>query len=188
MPRKRKLPATEEELEIRGIQIGAQLQKESERGIVLLAATLLDENLELLLRYHFVSKSKKIIDPLFDGFGLLATFSGKIKVSFAFSIITDDEFHDLEILRNIRNHFAHQYEKASFDEEGIVAQTRNLRFPKTANQLLRDMCFRTVVRLKYHEEDQSEVLEAPISLVNFLLATMRVSQETSARTGLVHDP
>jgi DNA-binding MltR family transcriptional regulator len=161
MPKKRKLPATEEELQFRGIHLGEQLHKESERGIVLLAATLLDENLELLLRHHFASKSKKIIDPLFDGFGPLATFSGKIKISFAFSIITDDEFHDLEILRDIRNHFAHQYEKASFDEQWIVARTRNLRLPKTATKLLRDVCFHTAARFKYHEEDESETLEAP---------------------------
>lgn len=46
-------------------------------------------------------------------------------MSFAFSVITDDEFHDLEIIRDIRNHFAHEYEKASFKEGWVVADEQS---------------------------------------------------------------
>jgi DNA-binding MltR family transcriptional regulator len=186
MPKKRKLPSSEEDLEIRGIHIGSQFNKESDRGIVLLSATLLEENLELMLRKHFAGKATTVINPLFEGFGPLATFSGKIKIAYAFGLLTDDEFHDLEIIREIQNHFAHRYEEADFDQEWVAQKVGQLRHPAAATDTLRDICFRIAVRLEYDEDRQTEVFETPMARVDFIVATMRLSQETLERTGIIN--
>lgn len=88
------------------------LQKESERASVILAAARLDADLEMLLK-HVLVPHPGGIDPLFDGDRMLGTFSAKIAMAHRLGIIDSDFEHALQILRKIRNDFAHQMESES---------------------------------------------------------------------------
>ena len=82
------------------------LSKESDRGLILVSASYINDVLESLLRAKFSlnhKKPKSTIDPLFTTFGPLSTFSAKIKISYAIDLIEEWIYKDLEILRKLSN-------------------------------------------------------------------------------------
>ena len=56
---------------------------------------------------------------LFDGDRPLATFSARINLAFAIGYIPLNAYSDLNLLRKIRNHFAHSAEQVSFEDGRI---------------------------------------------------------------------
>ena len=105
---------------------------ESDRGCVLIAAAYLDDSLDELLQASFSQNSvckKKAVEPLFSGLGPLSSFSAKIKLSFALELIDEDVFTSLEIIRKIRNEFAHTFVDLSFDTPSVADRVANLHIP-----------------------------------------------------------
>ncbi len=105
------------------------LSRESDRGLVLVGVSFLDAQLEAFLRAKFSLESPKTqaaIDPLFDTFGPLASFSAKSRVAYALDLIDDSMCRDLELLRKLRNRFAHTTEQAEFDAPDVVKLTEKL--------------------------------------------------------------
>jgi DNA-binding MltR family transcriptional regulator len=106
--------------------------KESDRGLALVSAEFFDAALERLLLARFISGLKrrpKLIKPLFEGFGPLSTFSSKISVSYAFDLLEDWMAADLDVIRRIRNEFAHSFEPKTFGDQeigGMVGQLASL--------------------------------------------------------------
>ena len=110
-------------------QLFESLSHESDRGLILISSSFLDEALELLLRAKFKfinNKPKKLIDSFFNSDGPLSTFNHKIKMAYAMDIISKWEYQDLEIIRKIRNAFAHTFGAASFSSEKVVKLTETL--------------------------------------------------------------
>jgi len=58
----------------------------------------------------------------------LGTFSSRIKASYAFGLITEDQFKDLEYLRKIRNEFAHAWEHVSLQQDKLSTLVKNMSF------------------------------------------------------------
>ena len=54
------------------------------------------------------------------------TFSAKIVGALALGLINEDEHHDLEIIRGIRNEFAHKIE-VSFENQSFKSRCANFR-------------------------------------------------------------
>lgn len=75
---------------------------ESDRGATLIAAAILEYQLEEILFSFF--RDIKSAKELLNGFNApLGTFSSKIKNSHALGLIEDDEYNQIEIFRKIRN-------------------------------------------------------------------------------------
>ena len=127
----RKLPpTTREEIIQRRDELFEALSKESVRGVVLISASFLEEALEALLRARFSirhPKSKSFISPLFGTFGPLSSFSAKLKICYAIDLIGEWVYRDLEIIRDLRNHFAHSVGVARFDLPEVVQLTERLK-------------------------------------------------------------
>ncbi|WP_186126132.1 MltR family transcriptional regulator [Burkholderia gladioli] len=99
-------------------QFLAEFQKESERGAALVGAALLDARLERILRSHFIEG--KCADELLDGGNApLGSFSSRIKCCYALGLIAKNEKHDLELIRAVRNAFAHQEHGLTFESNKI---------------------------------------------------------------------
>jgi DNA-binding MltR family transcriptional regulator len=99
--------------------IAEALVKESDRGCVIIGATLLAEALEELLKSvcrQTAEDIKATIDPLFQGYAPLSTFSAKIQVSFALGILPRSLRDKIEIVRRLRNDFAHEWGPIDFDD------------------------------------------------------------------------
>jgi len=97
-------------------------KKESDRGLALVAAEFFDLTLERLLLARFASsfkKQPKLIKPLFEGFGPLSTFSSKISVSYAIDLLQNWMASDLDLIRRIRNEFAHSLEAKTFRDPTV---------------------------------------------------------------------
>lgn len=79
---------------------------ETERGKVLVAASLIEEMLEEILR-AFMAESKAT-ENLFDGgFAPVGSLSAKAALARSLCLISASEFSDIGLVRRIRNAFAH---------------------------------------------------------------------------------
>jgi DNA-binding MltR family transcriptional regulator len=99
--------------------VAESLIKESDRGCVILGAALLTEALETLIRSVCRDTPKDIkstIDPLFQGYAPLATFSARIQMAFALGILPRSLRDKIEIVRRMRNDFAHQWGPIDFND------------------------------------------------------------------------
>ena len=102
-----------------------EVQKESERGSVLVTCSMLDDLLRKIIS-SFLLKGKEAND-LIEGFNApLGTFSARIKCAHAMGLITKKEFSECNILRKIRNEFAHNI-NISFEEQSIIDLCKNLQ-------------------------------------------------------------
>lgn len=109
------------------------LDQESDRGFVLIAAATLDEVLRLMLRHYFIDNphEKNFLDKLFENEAPLSTFSSRIRLAYALGFIGDDLYHDLQIVRDIRNKFAHSIKALQLDTDSIRDRIRNFRYAKS---------------------------------------------------------
>lgn len=80
----------------------------SDRSCVIVAAAFLDDELRFLLEVFLVASTNKNEDnALFSGIGPLSSFGNKTLLSRRLGLISQYEFRTLQIIRDIRNKFAH---------------------------------------------------------------------------------
>ncbi|QPZ89777.1 hypothetical protein AKL02_001995 [Thioclava electrotropha] len=98
---------------------------ESDRGRALVAASLVEEMLEEVLRGFFLetSATKKLFT---DPNAPLSTFSAKASASRALGLISCQEYSDIDLIRKIRNAFAHSV-VCSFEDEKITSWAVSLK-------------------------------------------------------------
>ncbi len=97
---------------------------ESDRGMVLINTSLLDDLLQRSLESFLVGHPD--VTKLTSGFNApLGSFSARILASFAVGIINELAYQDLNLLRKIRNDFAHKVEM-SFTDPGVVSRCNQL--------------------------------------------------------------
>ena len=104
----------------------SELKKETDRGLPLVGTVLIDEKLGEILKAFFIDgkiSTKLLQEPTSP----LATFSAKIDICFALGLIDDFEFYEINILRRIRNEFAHKRHGISFETGKIKDLCSNLR-------------------------------------------------------------
>lgn len=100
------------------------LNKESERGQVLISAGFLEQQLKEILRAFMIDNGGA--SELFNGGNApLATFSSRIAACFALGLITDGEHHDISLIRKIRNEFAHDVH-TSFATQSVAHRCAEL--------------------------------------------------------------
>jgi DNA-binding MltR family transcriptional regulator len=87
----------------------------------------LDSALRALLTVALVQDAK-VGNDLFNGTAPLSTFSSRIKLTFYLGKISKECRSDLDVIRGIRNEFAHHATKVSFDDQSIADRCRNLQF------------------------------------------------------------
>jgi DNA-binding MltR family transcriptional regulator len=108
------------------IRLFKELDKESDRGTVLVAGAMLEEGLGELLIAHLVPNPTSS-DPLFDGPNApLQSFSAKIDATYRLGLISDRFCRDLHIIRRIRNDVAHRAASCSFDDTSIADRVQAL--------------------------------------------------------------
>ena len=89
----------------------------SDRSCVIVAAAYIDDFLGYLFRCFLTSSSSEKEDKeLFSGYGPLSTLSSKIVLSYRLGLISNYEYKTIQIIRKIRNLFAHDISKDSLLE------------------------------------------------------------------------
>jgi mannitol operon repressor len=101
-----------------------ELDKESDRGRVLISCSYLDELMRRILLAFFINRDSSL--DLVKGFNApLGTFSTRTAAAYALGLISEGEFNECKTLRHIRNRFAHHVD-ASFDRQDIRDLCHNL--------------------------------------------------------------
>lgn len=89
------------------------ISKESDRGAVILSASMIDQSLRLLLGGYFTLPEKKE-DELFDTpYSPLGSFSAKIAMCYRLGLIDKKTKQQIMSLKSIRNDFAHSQGEAT---------------------------------------------------------------------------
>jgi hypothetical protein len=110
--------ASADELE----ELVSWIDKADARASALVLAAWLDGLLERAIRMNFVDMGEEKFNALFrDDSAPLQSFSSKIKMAHALGIFDDNLKRQVDILRKIRNFFAHAIKTVDF-EAPIVAQ------------------------------------------------------------------
>lgn len=103
------------------------LTEESDRGCVLVTISIIEKQLEEILRKRILG-TKKQLKELFTGFGPMSSFSAKIKLAYSFGIITSEAYSELDRLKRIRNLFAHDPNLITFETKNIISMCDSLEF------------------------------------------------------------
>ncbi|MBP8322471.1 hypothetical protein KAF81_33040 [Pseudomonas aeruginosa] len=107
------------------IEFDRALQAESDRGCALYAAAYIDVELMELLSASLV-QHKDITQDLFKGTQQLSTFSSRISMAYYLGLISPEFRADLDILRRIRNDFAHSNQAVTFSTEAVANRCSRL--------------------------------------------------------------
>jgi hypothetical protein len=97
---------------------------ESDRGAAILAGSFVEHALGQFLRSK--ARDPKVADELFGPMGPLSSFSQRIAVAYAFSFIPEGQYRDFELVRRIRNHFAHHPLGVTFESSEVAQLTSKL--------------------------------------------------------------
>lgn len=118
-----------------------ELKRQSDRGAAILGAPYVELALERAVKTRVadakVRRDKTLFDRLFkDRNAPLGTFSAKIDLAFGLLLIGKHTYHDLGIIRGVRNDFAHELDTGdatkglTFDSQSIRDRCNNLWVPK----------------------------------------------------------
>jgi DNA-binding MltR family transcriptional regulator len=96
---------------------------------VLVAASILDTELERALKATMRPLDKKITGRLFKGYGPLGSFSAKIDLAYALNITTLEVHTELHKIRDIRNAFAHTVKVLTMSSDEVLPLFNKLKRP-----------------------------------------------------------
>ncbi len=105
--------------------------EESDRGAAILAGSFAEHTLGQYLKFRI--RDKKMADELFNAMGPLSSFSQRIAIAYAFDLISSAQYKDFEIIRKVRNHFAHHPLETTFNTNDIRQLCASLTMFKEIN-------------------------------------------------------
>jgi len=140
------------------------LRDESDRGCALVATAWIDDTLTELVRSRFVD-DRAAADEVLDGDAPLSTFSAKIKLLYCMGVISKEVRRDLDIIRAIRNLFAHDRGRLGFDTPTIKDRCKSLSLVPEVKSLKTAMC----------DESRDVFSSVSMWLVQYFLALIRTS-------------
>jgi DNA-binding MltR family transcriptional regulator len=106
-------------------KIGPGIQQLSEQGAAIVFTSVVDETLAALLRDFFVNHPKTV-DKMLEDPGPLSSFGVRIELAFLLGLITSRERRMLNLIRRIRNDFAHSTDRVSFSQSPIRERSLEL--------------------------------------------------------------
>jgi len=99
-----------------------RLNEESDRGVILASADLLDWHLKVLARQRINvgdsisnSKKKELLKSFFNNQGMIGSFSNATKFCYGMELIHLKTYETIEAIRDIRNDVAHSFGTISFN-------------------------------------------------------------------------
>ena len=102
------------------------LSAESDRACALMAAAYIDNQLGQLLCAYFID-APTLVKPLLGAMGPLSTLSSRISLAYLLGLIGPNARHDLDLIRKIRNDFAHKSKPMTFESPGVIDRCRELK-------------------------------------------------------------
>jgi DNA-binding MltR family transcriptional regulator len=104
----------------------AKFRNQADRGTALLASAWVDDTLATLVKSELLP-DKEIVEDTFRPDGALGTFASRIKIAYLMGLIDKSTKSDLDLIRRIRNEFAHVREDIRFTSQTVKARCRELQ-------------------------------------------------------------
>src|SRR6266480_1691168 len=101
------------------------LERETDRGVALLAVAFLDDVLDLLLRASFVD-DPDVVNRLIGPGRPLESFGSRAHISYCMGLLGADIYNDINLIREIRNDFAHR-QPTNFEQGDIRLKCNKVR-------------------------------------------------------------
>lgn len=129
----------------------------NDRAFVLVFTALVEDSLRNLLLSH-MNKDLNSDDRrrIFEYEGLAGSFSSRTMLAWAMGIIGKDTRHDLDLIRKLRNEFAHSRVSFNFETDEVKAICALLRIPEHSST---PFPFRYATHLQVHGRDEELCLE-----------------------------
>jgi len=109
-------------------------ENESDRAAAIVSAVLLDNLLERLIKTSYVEDPK--VNTIFKDEHILRSFYTKISIAYFSGLIPKAFYHDLKLICDIRNKFAHDVvADLKFDDERIVRRIN--QFSQISEELVK---------------------------------------------------
>jgi mannitol operon repressor len=137
-----------------------ELQTESDRGLALVGASVIDDKLASSIR-SFLADCKVVHRLVDDANAPLGSFSSRVNACLALGLIDQFEYEEITLIRKVRNEFAHGLHGTTFGTEPIagLCSTLKSQLPEGAGHPTSDSRFRfmnavvsIVTRLYYRPE------------------------------------
>lgn len=160
-------------------QFFEEFQQESPRAAVIISAAFLDSLLRDLIASFMIED--KVVNELIgtdEGSDApLSNFSARIKTAYCLGLIDKREFDDLNIIRRIRNKFAHKIHGYSFNNKEVIDWCNSLQMPNP----LKD-----IVPLKSHRDKYVITVSLLSTEIGMrILSTERERRKKKGETKLV---
>jgi DNA-binding MltR family transcriptional regulator len=126
--------------------------RETDRGVALLAVAFLDDVLDVMLRAVMVDEPE-VVNRLMGTGRALESFGSRTHLAYCLGLLGRDVYHDVNLIREVRNDFAHR-QPTSFDGEEIRGKCQRLKAASTvmadAACTARERFIATVLMLANH--------------------------------------
>lgn len=112
----------------------------SDRSAILVVSAAFDTHLERILTKHFIkegSKAKELLESSLNSFG------ARISICYCLGLINIDEQKDLNLIRGIRNSFAHNLLNCDFENEKVKTAISNLTLIRKAGEAISELGLKT---------------------------------------------
>lgn len=111
------------------------LSQDTDRSVAIVAASVAENALERVIRARMVVDRRELSDSLFGHRGPVSDFNGKIQIAEAFGFIAPPIASDLQLIRKIRNAFAHAAADIAFVTPEVAAAMRNFAILNAADSV-----------------------------------------------------
>lgn len=115
------------EQDVRLAEAIADMLSGSDRAVAILGAALVDAQLRASLLKKF--EGKQYVEKALEGREFLSSFSARITTARMLGLFSDRLAADLDIVRKVRNDFAHKPLAISFSTPSIADRCKNLTVP-----------------------------------------------------------
>ncbi len=105
-----------------------EVKESPDRSACIVVTSLITQVLERVILARLLIDEESRISPLFGRDDALSTFYGNIHLAFALQLISEAVRDDLEVIRRVRNAFAHSVLPLTFDTKDISLEIFKLRY------------------------------------------------------------
>lgn len=106
-----------------------EINEGSDRSAAIIGAAFVGDSLQCALESRMIGLNSQVFNEIFNNVnGPLCSFSSKILLGFALGLYGPVLKMDLNVIRNIRNAFAHTMKPITFDIPEVENELKNLKF------------------------------------------------------------
>lgn len=111
------------------LEIVAELETYQPRAMGIVVAAIVEDRLTTAIKVRLSRYEAAVVKSFLDFRGPAGSFSGKIDFGYLMEMYGPDTRHDLHIIRDIRNKFAHTAAAKDFDYQSVADKCKSLKLP-----------------------------------------------------------